>query len=436
VSGAPRRVVVVGGGIAGLCCAYSLRRRDVDVTVVEADEVGSRRASSYGNGGWICPAQAGPLPEPGLTVYGMRALLNADSALYFRPGYVPKLLPWLARFWTYCNQRDFDAGTAALAGLGKRVFDLVDGFVADGVSFELYKLGFVCATADEATARRALRSLQGMRAHGYELPDDIIVGDELHRLEPALSAKVTAGFHIEEQWHVRAHTLVTGLGEVLRRCGVDVRERSAVTGFDTADGRVRALRTAGGDVEGDAFVLAAGSWTGLLARKLGVRFPLEPGKGYTFMVRPKQMPRRGILFADIHAGATPLGERVRIGGTMEFSGFGLDIDRRRIETVHRLAQGYLELADPSYEDAWAGLRPLTPDGLPVIDLAGPYHNVAIATGYSMLGMTVGAPAGEAVADLLLTGERPALLEPFRLDRFRPLLRRGRRVSETAAARPA
>lgn len=419
----PRRVAVVGAGIAGLSCAYYLRQRDVEVTVVDALPVGARAASSHGNGGWICPAQAGPLPEPGLTIYGLRALLNADSALYFRPRYLPRLTPWLLRFWTYCNQRDFDAGTGALAALGKRVFELVDGMVADGIEFELHKLGFVCATADEASARKVLRSLQGMRRYGFELPEDLLVGDELHTFEPSLSKKVTAGFHMSEQWHVRSSTMIAGLADSLRAKGVELRERVRVAAFDTHDGTLRALRTTQGLVEADAFVLAAGSWTAPLAQRLGVRMPMQPGKGYTFMVRPKTMPRHGILFADIHAGATPLGDRVRIGGTMEFSGFSLELDRRRIDTVHRLAREYIELEAPDYEEPWAGLRPLTPDGLPLLDWARPFRNVAVATGYSMLGMTLGPPAGEAIAQMLVTGERPAVLEPFRLDRFRRFLRR-------------
>jgi D-amino-acid dehydrogenase len=147
---------------------------------------------------------------------------------------------------------------------------------------------------------------------------------------------------------------------------------------------------------------------------------MEPGKGYTFLIRPTVMPRHGILFADIHAGATPLGDRLRIGGTMEFSGYDLSIDRRRIDTVFRLAQEYIELEQPEYEDAWAGLRPLTPDGLPVIDRAGPFRNAYLATGYSMLGMTISQPGGKALAELVATGHRPAVLEPFRLDRFRGL----------------
>jgi D-amino-acid dehydrogenase len=418
------KVAVVGAGIAGLCCAYYLRRRDADVVVLDAEPVGSRVASSYGNGGWICPAQAGPLPEPGLTVYGLRALLARDSALYFRPGYLPRLLPWLARFWTYCNQRDYDAGTAALAALGRRVFALVDEMGEDGIEPELYKLGMICATADEQEARNVLRGLQGMRRHGFALPDDVLVGDELHAVEPSLSDRVRAGFHLAEQWHVRPTTMTLGIAKRLRELGVEIHESARVDGFDTANGTLRAARSSQGDVSADAFVLAAGSWTTPLARTLGVRIPMEPGKGYSFLIAPKTMPRHGILFADIHAGATPLGDRVRIGGTMEFSGYGLDVDRARVDNVFRLAKEYIELERPDYEEPWAGLRPMTVDGLPILDRVTGYRNAFVATGYSMLGMTLAQPAGEAMAELVVTGERPAVLEPFRIDRFpRAIVRR-------------
>jgi len=418
------KVVVVGGGVAGLCCAYSLRQREVDVTLVERDQVGARTASSWGNGGWIAPAQAGPLPAPGLSIYGLRALLQVDSALYISPRYLPRLAPWLLRFWTYCNERDHDRGTAALAALGRRCFELVDAMVDDGVEFELWRLGMVCATRRPEDARRVLRSLDPMRAHGYALPDDILGDAELHELEPALNDRVAAGFHLPAQWHVRADTLVRGLGARLRAMGVEIVEGVEVTGFARDGGGVRALRTRTIDVAGDAFVIAAGSWTTPLAAFAGVRIPMEPGKGYSFLVRPKVMPRHGVLFPDVHAGATPLGDRVRIGGTMEFSGYSTTVDERRVATLFRHASEVVELATPGYDEAWAGLRPTTVDGLPILDRAGPYRNLYVATGYSMLGMTLSAPAGEEMAELVVTGKRPAVLEPFRIDRFpRSVMRR-------------
>ena len=418
------RVVVVGGGIAGLSCAYYLRRRDVDVTVVERARVGSRTASSWGNGGWIAPAQAGPLPEPGLTAHGLRALVRADSALYFRPGHLPRLVPWLLRFWTYCNERDHDRGTAALAALGKRSFELVDGLAEDGVRFDVWKLGMVCATGTADGARKVLRSLEGLRRQGFALPEDVLGEEEIHALEPSLNDRVRAGFHLAEQWNVKADTLVSGLAARLREMGVEFLENRGVTGFDRGGPTVRAVRTAGGAVGGDRFVLAAGAWTTALASRLGLRIPMEPGKGYSFLLRPKVMPKHGILFADIHAGATPLGDRVRIGGTMEFSGYDLAIDQRRIGNLFRLARDYVDLETPDYEEPWAGLRPTTADGLPVLDRAGTYRNAYVATGYSMLGMTLSAPAAEAMAEMIVGGRRPDLLEPFRLDRFpRWILRR-------------
>ena len=246
----------------------------------------------------------------------------------------------------------------------------------------------------------------------------------MHALEPSLSPKVTAGFHMDEQWHVRANTLVEGLAARLRGDGVELEEGQPVTGFDVREGRVRAVSTADGEeYAGDAVVLAAGSWTQPLAGRLGIDFPMQPGKGYTFLVRPKTMPRHGILFADIHAGATPLGDAVRIGGTMEFSGYDLALDRRRIDNLFRLAREYVDLEQPDFEEPWAGLRPLTPDGLPVLDRAPRLANVFVATGYSMLGMTLGTPAGEAISDFVVSGERPPVLKPFRVDRFRLARRR-------------
>ena len=411
------KVVIVGGGVAGLCTAYYLRKRDVDVTVLESRTVGSRAAASYGNGGWITPAQAGPLPEPGLTIHGLRALTSADSALYFRPSYLPRLAPWLARFLTYCNSADHERGWAAIANLCRSVFTLVDEMAADGVEFEIYKDGMICATAEPDEAQTVLDEMEPMRRFGFELPTELMTGDELHAFEPSLSDRVQAGFYVPQQWHVRANTFTEGLGTKVRELGADVVEEPEVHRFDVLDGRVTGVQTSNGDFAGDAFLLAAGSWTTPLAAKLGVRLPMEPGKGYTFLLKPVVMPKHGILFADIHAGASPFSDRLRISGTMEFSGYNLELDRRRIDNVFRLANDYLRLDQATYENAWAGLRPMAADGLPILDWVRPYRNAYVATGYSMLGMTLSQPAGAAMAEMIVTERRPEVFEPFRVDRF-------------------
>jgi D-amino-acid dehydrogenase len=417
----PRSVVVVGGGVAGLCCAYYLRRLGVEVTVVESNRVGS--GASWGNGGWVCPAQAGPLPEPGLTWYGIRSLLDRDSPLYFQATKLPELAPWLLRFWTYCNAGDHQHGVRTLAALGRDVFDLVEEMRADGVEFELHRQGMLVAARKPETARGELEKLQPMRAFGYELPDDLLSESDLRDLEPALADDVRGGFEVRQHWHVRPDSFTAGIAEALRRMDVEVIEGAEVTDFEAQNGTVTGVRTAAGDHSADAFVLAAGAWTTPVARMLGVRLPMQGGKGYSFFVNPSVMPSHSILLADVHVGCTPLGDQMRIGGTMEFSGLNVRLDHKRINDITTAARASFQpWKSPEIEQAWAGMRPITPDGLPVLDRVEG-TNVYLATGYSMQGVTLAPPAGRAMAEFITSGRRPELLEPFTIERLQGLRRR-------------
>ena len=415
----PKSAVVIGAGVAGLCCAYHLRKRELDVVVVESNRVGS--GASWGNGGWICPAQAGPLPEPGLTLYGIRSLFDADSSLYVKPGNWGELIPWPLRFWTYCNKRDYQYGTEALALLGKDIFDLVEEMIADGVEFELHRKGMLVAARNAELVHAGLRKLAPMRAYGYELPKTVTSGAELHELEPALAREVNTGFLVNQHWHVRPETFTAGMAAALGRMGVEIVEGAEVTDFEVREDRVASVITAAGRYSADAFVVAAGAWTPPLAQMLGVSFPMQAGKGYSFFVSPSVLPKRSILLADVHVGCTPFGDRMRIGGTLEFSGLNTRLDHRRIAAIVKGAHESF-LPWKAREDAteWAGLRPVTPDGLPVLDRLTPGGNVFLATGYSMLGITLAPPAGRAIAEFVASGRRPKLLEPFRLDRLRGL----------------
>ncbi|MFL5870472.1 MAG: NAD(P)/FAD-dependent oxidoreductase [Solirubrobacterales bacterium] len=418
---APRSAIVIGGGVAGLCSAYYLRQLGVEVTVVESNRIGS--GASWGNGGWVCPAQAGPLPEPGLTWYGVRSLFDRSSALYFQFSKLPELAPWLLRFWTYCNPRDHQHGVESLAALGRDVFDLVDGMRDDGVEFELHRQGMLVAAREPETARNELSKLQPMRAYGYELPDDILEDAELHEYEPALADGVTAGFPVRQHWHVRPDSYTAGIADALRRMGAEIVEGAEVVDFAVDGGRVTGVRTAVGDYSADAFMLAAGAWTTPLAKMLGVRFPMQAGKGYSFFVKPSVIPSHSILLADVHVGCTPLGEEMRIGGTMEFSGLNTRLDQRRIDDIITGARASFQpWKSPEVEQTWAGMRPITPDGLPVLDRTA-LENTYVATGYSMQGVTLAAPAGKAMAEFMATGRKPDLLGPFGIERLQGMRRR-------------
>ena len=156
---------------------------------------------------------------------------------------------------------------------------------------------------------------------------------------------------------------------------------------------------------------------------------MQAGKGYSFSIRPTIMPSHAILLVDVHVGCTPFTDRMRIGGTMEFSGINSRLDRRRIDSIVLGArESFAPWQTPQIEDEWAGMRPIAADGLPVIDRVDRYSNMFIATGYSMQGVTLAPTAGRALAEMVATGRRPEMLEPFRLDRFArsPLVRMAER----------
>jgi D-amino-acid dehydrogenase len=411
-----RNVIVVGGGIAGLCTAYYLRRAGAAVRVLEAQRVGS--GASWGNAGWVTPAQAGPLPEPGLVGYGIRSLLDPRAPLYFEPRQLLRMLPWLLTFARRCNETDHRRGREQLGTLARPCFELLDAIAADGVNVKLDRVALLVAAADARHAQTFLARLQPLSRLGFRVPIDVLGQDELRSLEPVLSDAVRAGFVIEQHCIVEPRALVTALARRLTELEVEISDGTEVRDVDIEGARAMALITARGRVECDQVVLAAGAWLAPLARAFGTRLPVQGGKGYSFDIRPRVMPRHALLLLDPHVGCSPFADRLRVAGTMEFSGLNGRLDRRRIQSImhgaSRLINGW---TDPDEDSLWTGLRPIAPDGLPIIDRHPTVANVFFAGAYSMLGMTLAAPAAEKLAEFVLTDRRPSELAPFRADRF-------------------
>lgn len=412
-----RQVVVVGGGISGLCAAYYLRRAGASVRVLEAHRVGS--GASSGNAGWVSAAQAGPLPEPGLIGYGLRSLVDPGSPLYFEPTQLVRMLPWLLAFARRCNEADHTRGRLALATLARPCVELLDAMAADGVDFKLDRVPLLFAASDASEAQTFLDRLQPLARLGFEVPSQLLGGDELRSLEPVLSDAVRAGFVIEQHRIVDPPSVLAALARRLAELDVEVSEGTEVRDVDIQGSRAVALSTSTGRYRCDQVVLAAGAWLALVARTFGARLPVQGGKGYSFEISPRQMPRHALLLLDPHVGCSPHGDRLRVAGTMEFSGLNGRLDRRRIESIvrgaGRLIDGWNE---PDPETLWSGLRPIAPDGLPIIDRHPALANVFFAGAYSMLGMTLAAPAAEKLAAFVMTNRRPLELAPFRATRFR------------------
>lgn len=441
------RVVVVGAGVIGLWCAYELRRRGLDVVLLDKGEPGD--ACSRANTGWIVPSFSSPLPAPGLTWTSLKWMASADSPLYIRPSAAPSLAGWLWTFWRHCNARDFRAGLEAVALLNERTMELFENLEDDGVRCELHKSGLLCAFGSEKGLERMLASLQTIAGHGLVDPQRLSAR-EARDLEPALSEEISGGILMESERHVLPESLNQGLLDRVTDLGVEVRSHTEVccevregslvrsviagaaartgaaesSGEEAADSTGGAGSTAGDGpsrtpIEGDAFVLAAGAWSGQLAERFGIALPMQAGKGYSITLEnPAVRLRRPVYFPEKKVVTSPFDGALRVGGTMELSGINEDLDPRRTAAIGRVAEHFLPGSlEGEQAQEWVGMRPLTPDGLPVIGRAPGYDNLYLATGHAMLGITLAPVTAVAVTDLIVSGRTDIPVGPFDPGRF-------------------
>jgi D-amino-acid dehydrogenase len=397
------RVAVVGGGVIGLCCAWSLARRGAQVVVYERDELGS--GCTRGNTGWICPGLSAPLPAPGVMGAAVRGMLRPGSPVLIRPLFGFDFLRWTWRFWRACTPEAYRAGLEATVALTRRSLTLFDELRAAAVEFEMHATGMVVAALTGEGLREYETMIRDAEAAGYEGPVELLGPEEARRIEPAISDSVVGAVHAPSERYVRPESLTSGLAEWLRANGVELRE-----GID-----VQRLE----ELDADAVVVAAGAWSGSLLREAGVRVPLEAAKGYSVTARGSgTLPRSAFYLAEAKVGCSAFGDTLRIAGIFDLTGLDLTLRRKRVDAILSNALPYLRDWRPrEVELEWAGLRPYPPDGIPVLGPVPGRENVWAATGHGRMGITLGPPTGELLAEAILEGARPAELEPFRIERF-------------------
>jgi D-amino-acid dehydrogenase len=417
-------VVVIGGGVIGLCSAFALRQRGVPVIVYAGTR--PEQAASHVNAGWIVPTLAEPVPAPGLIATSLRWMLRSDSPLYIDPRLLrqPEFLRWTLRFWQHCNATAYEAGTLATAAFGARSLALYDDLRAAGVEYEEHRDGLLFAYRSDEILEHDHAALEPIRAFGFEI-SPILRGGPLRALEPALSETVTGGYWLPQERSVRPGSLVRGLRAALQQRDVEIRD-ATVAGIETTGNRATAVFAGGMRQHASQIVVAAGAWTTSLLRPLRVPVPVTAGKGYSIDLAPQPLSepvRRPLYLHETRVAITPLDGMIRLAGTMEFSGLNHTLRQERVAAIARSAAWALRgWPDPTPTSGpgvrvWTGARPMTPDGLPVIGWLPGYRDVAVASGHAMLGVTLAPATGETVADLLTTGVLPDLARPFDPARF-------------------
>lgn len=409
------KVVVVGAGIIGLATAYNLARRGCEVVIV-ADRAPGTGASSN-NAGWVVPAESGPVPGPGIILQTIRSMTKPDSPVYVRPAASPGFIRFMAGMLRACNATAYQRAFEATARLAQGTMEELDGWAADGLSFEMHADGEVRAYLDPEVHRQEAADLPAYERAGFEAAS--LTGDEARTLLPELSDAVVGAIRFPNERHVRPATVVSALVARLDTLGA-VRMNGTVTAAWALPSGGVELRGGFGTVRADAVVVAAGAWSARVARLFGASLPIRPGKGYSVDYVPGQLTTRSIvMLSEAHCAVTPLDGATRVAGTMEFGGLDERISAVRLRAIRRAPGSYFRTWDPDApsQAPSAGLRPMTPDGLPVIGRLRPFDHVYVASGHAMLGLTLAPRTGALLAGMILDGGTPDVLAPFSPRRF-------------------
>lgn len=402
----PCDVVVLGGGVIGLTAAIALLDEGREVTVLERGQTG--HGSSHGNCGTITPSHAGPLAAPGMVTTALRWMFTPDAPLRIKPRLDPALMRWLLDFAGRCNARDYHQALLAKSPLLTRSRDLLGQLISrEGMLSEFESMGTMVVCRDA-------KSFDESRDHHRELaevgiPVETLDAEQTLAREPALKHGVAGSFFFPGDAQLRPDRHLAELARVVRVKGGTIIEDATVQGFLGAQGHINAivytvdLSREERQLAPREVLFALGAWAPALAKKLDLRLPIQPGKGYSITyTRPDIAPRIPMTLRERSVCVTAWESGFRIGSTMEFAGYDGSLNPRRLDALRNAANEYLvDPAGPEQVEEWYGWRPMTSDDLPIIGRAPGIDNLIVATGHGMLGMTMSAGTAEIVADMAM-----------------------------------
>lgn len=410
-------IVIIGGGIIGTSLAYELSLKGSKVTLIDKGEVGM--GCSYGNAGWVTPCFAMPLPMPGMLLKSIGWLMDPESPLYIKPSLHPSLASWLFRFLRSMNKPLMLQSIKALVDISKYSLNAYEQFHKLHLnSFHFEQNGLLMVSQTEAGLAAAEDERRLVEPHG--IPGSFLNADEVRKLEPAIVGDIKGGVYFPKEAHLEPLSVVKTLAEAAIKNGVTIVPNTEVYDFVIENGRLNEIHTTHGTFKADKFVLATGSWSPDLAKKLQLNIPVLGGKGYALILKPlRTQPKIPLMLVERKIAVTPRANSIRLAGTLELvQPNDYSISPKRVNAILRGSKLFLDVPEtPEVQELWRGLRPCTPDGVPVIGYSSSINNLMISAGHQMLGLQ-SAPGSAKLAADLLTNETPIFDPyPFRASRF-------------------
>jgi D-amino-acid dehydrogenase len=415
-----KKLLVIGGGVIGLNVAWFASQHGHTVELIERNGA-ARDMASLGNAGMIVPSHFTPIATPGNVKFGLKNVLNPESPFYIKPRLDAGLIDWGLKFMRSANPAQINRAEHALRDLSLLSRKLyLEYATAHGNSFGLEQRGLLmlCDTED------GLKHEADYAAHARALgiPADVLTPEQVRALDPGVSYNIVGAVHFPQDCHLSPNRFVADLERLLVEHGATlcfnqsfdswVRSGDVITGCRTRDGVVH---------EADAIVIAGGVWSGMLSRDLGVRLPMQGGKGYSLTLsQPRELPAICSILVEARAACTPMLGHLRFGGTMEIAGRDESISPNRVRGIVKAACRYYGAFQPddfARVQPWVGLRPVTPDGLPYLGRLARHPHIHVAAGHAMLGLSL-APATGLLMSQVLSDQPPALdLAMYAPERF-------------------
>jgi D-amino-acid dehydrogenase len=366
----------------------------------------------------ITPSHFVPLAAPGMVALGLKWMLDPASPFYIRPRLDAGLAAWGWRFMRACTPAHVALSAPVLRDLNLASRELYLGLAAELPDFGLVTRGLLMLCREERTLEHEGALVRQARELG--LSAELLDAAATARLDPGVRLNVAGAVYFPQDAHLDPGRLIAGLTPRLEADGVDFLWQTEITGWRREGRRLAAARTHRGEIAADEFVLAGGAWSPSMVRDLGLRLPMQAGKGYSLTIpRPRQLPQICSILTEARVAVTPMGTSLRVGGTMEVVGLDESIQPRRVRGITEALPRYFPDFGP--EDfhgiePWRGLRPVTPDGLPYLGRFAAIPNLIAATGHAMMGLSLGPITGKLVAEIV-TGEPASIdLQFLRPDR--------------------
>lgn len=410
-------VVVIGAGAVGLSSAYYLRRSGYEVTVVDPAPPGTK-ASGH-NAGWLIPSMSTPVPAPGMMLQVMKWMTKRDSPLYVSPSLNPRFVGFMLQMLRSCTPKQFHQGSKVLAELSSGALELFDELVSDGLQFEMHQKPLTMLFTDPHKRDIRVGELELLDGKLPGLTWQHLEASELSTYSPTLNDAVIGGIRSQGDRTVDPDSFVQSLLAACEREGVDLRlGKEAV--LEGGKGGTPAVRVGTEQIRADRIVVAAGAWTNRVLAGIDERVTLQTGKGYGYdLPVVDEGPAEPLYLAEAKVAITPLDSKVRLAGTMGFGGIDESIKQVRAGGILTGTSSYFQKW-PSVDPApkpWTGLRPMTPDGVPIIGPLRKHSNVLVATGHAMLGISLAPVTGRLVTELVTGETRPNSLPNLLPTRF-------------------